>query len=239
MASVSCQVEVDFAKFENTDRQKQVPRPTSHEPVQIQLTVPRNVRFTPVKIRGVIWKQRQTIAISDAGNGRQEVEPEGPFAECMNQQSCKNGRFTCSKVEKLSKVRMRLKLRLHAKLTQAVARGVDLLSNELNLKGGHQTSHRTLLGRTVSGVNAARFTTQQRNSDIHVSHGVEGGTDIGGCGQTRSSPTEWNVESTSGSSEQVPGARTHSNTFGLSSKIHPRCIYPTLVRLPFYLSIKH
>lgn len=240
MASTSYKVEVDFALFENIDPLKAVSRPTSLEPVQIELMAPGNVHFMTGNIPEVTFIQRQTTAKSYDGNGRQEVEQEGPFAEGRSQQSRKNGRFKCRfKVGKRIKLRTGLKLRLHATLTRSVARGVDLLSNvlKLKLKDGRQTSDTTLLGRTIAGVKAGRFTPQQINSDFHVTHGVEGATGIGGRCQTKTSTTEWDVESTSAYSERVSAAGTHSNNTGLSSKIHPSCICPTLVHIPIYLSI--
>lgn len=237
MASTSNKVELDFFLFENIDRLKQVSRPTSFETVEIQLMPPGNVLFTTANI---ICEQRQSISTSNDVDGRQEVEQGGPFAECSVQQSQKSGTFRCKfKVGKPIKLRMRLKFRLHATLTKAVARGVDLLSNELKLNGGRRASDATLLGRAVSGVSAGRFTRQQINSDIHVTHGAECGTDTGGRCQTKTGPIAWDAESTtSANSEQVPAAGTHSNTSGLSSKIHPSCICPTLIRLLIYLSIK-
>lgn len=223
MASTSSKVQVDVALFEKIDRLNQVPRPSSHKPVRIELIAPGNVRFATGNIPGVICERRQTIPRSNDGNGRPEIEQEGPFAKCRKQQSMKNGRFKCKfKVGKLMKLRMGLKLRLNATLSQAVARGVDLLSNELSLNGWRQISDTALLGRTVS----------------HVTHGAEGGTDIGGRCQTKTRPSVLDVESTSAYPEEVPAAGTHPNTSALSSKIHLKYICPTIILLSIYLSIE-
>lgn len=231
MASTSSKVHVDVDLFEENDRLNQVPRPSSHKPVRIELMVPGNVRFATGNIPVLIRERRKTIPRSNDGNGRPEVKQDGPFAKCGNQLSLKNGRFKCKlKVGKLMKLHMGLNLRINATLSQAVTRGVDLLSNGHSLRCWRQASDTALLGRTVSGVNAGKSTPQQINGDTH---GAEGGTDIGGHCQTKTSLSVWDVESTSSYPEQVPAAGTHPNTSGLSSKIHPKCIAPPLFFFQF------
>lgn len=72
------------------------------------------------------------------------------------------------------------------------------MSRELKLKGGTQNSD-ILFGGSLLDVKPRRFTPQQKNSGLHVTHGVEVGR-----GQTKTSPTEC------ASSEPVPAAGAHS-----------------------------
>lgn len=249
MASTSYEVEVGTALLEDIDRLKPVPRPTGHELVQIQQTAPGNVRITARNIPGVVCVQRQKMVLSNVksydGNGGQEVEREGRFAECSYQQSRTNCRLKCRlKVGKRCKLSMKFTWRLHtvssqATLTQAEGRGVSIMPYQHKLKGERHASDGTFLDRTVSGVNPGRCKSQQMNIDTHVTHGAKGCTDIGGHCRTKASLTEWGVQSTSANTEQqVPAAGTHSITSGLSSKMHPSCICPTnLVRPSINLSI--
>lgn len=232
MASTSYEVEVGAALLEDTDRLKPVPRPTGHKLVEIQQMTPGHVRITARNIPGVICVQRHQTVLSNMksrdGNGAQDVEREGRFAECRYQPGRTNGRFKCRlKVGKVCKLRIKFTWRpptvsSHATSAQAEGRGVNIMPHHLNREGECQASARAFLDRRVSGVNPGGFKSQHLNIDTHVTHGAKGCTDIGGLCRTKASLTEWDVQSTSANTEQqAPAAGTHSITSGLSSKMHP------------------
>lgn len=108
MALTSYKVKVALSEY--IDRQIQFPRPSNVEPVQIELMAAGNARFmtgnSPVE-----WKQRRPFAKSHDGNGRPEVERQGPFAKRGTKPNREQGRFKSRfKVEKLNILRVRLKI---------------------------------------------------------------------------------------------------------------------------------
>lgn len=217
--------------------------PTAQEPGQsfkIQQTGPENVTITARIIPGGraeengVRRKKATITTnvkSCEGNDRGGVIRAGSFTKGRYQQSKSTSTNKCKlgQVRKLCKLRMRFTWRLCAAsdrsqtlLNQAASRGRSIMSCQIKLKMGRLASRRPC--RTTSHAKSTRCKSRQVNTDTHVTHGAKGGRGSGGQSKVKARSAEWDAQPAAANTGRVP-AGTRSTPTGLSSKVHPSCIY--------------
>lgn len=219
--------------------------PTAQEPGQsfkIQQMGPENVTITARSIPGGraeengVRRQKATITTngkSCEGNGKEGALRDGSFTKGRYQQSKSTTRNKCKlgQVRKLCKLRMSWRLcaasdSSQTLLNQATSHGRGIMSCQIKLKMGRLASTRASRRprHTMSHAKSTRCKSRQVNTDTHVTHGAKGGRGSGGQSKVKARSVEWDAQPAAANKGRVP-AGTLSTPTGLSSKVHPSCIY--------------